>query len=101
MTYFPHSKNDIDEMLKFIGKKNLQELANPIPENLQSHGVDLPKGKSELEVASYFDKLGKKNKQYDEIEMYINDETEAFLEFLQKIKSNIKKLIENDEDKRK
>ncbi|HOV15328.1 MAG TPA: glycine dehydrogenase, partial [Spirochaetota bacterium] len=67
MTYFPHSKENIDEMLKFIGKKSLQELANPIPENLQSHGVDLPKGKSELETANYFDKLGKRNKQYNEI----------------------------------
>ena len=47
-------------------------------------------------ISNYYE-----NKQYDEIEMYINDETEAFLEFLQKIKSNIKKLIENDEDKRK
>ncbi|MEM5793245.1 MAG: hypothetical protein QXY45_02710 [Candidatus Aenigmatarchaeota archaeon] len=34
------------------------------------------------------------NKQYDEIEKYIKNETDSFLKFLQKIKSNIKKLVE-------
>ncbi|HPO48941.1 MAG TPA: aminomethyl-transferring glycine dehydrogenase subunit GcvPA [Spirochaetota bacterium] len=67
MTYFPHNKKNIDEMLSFIGKKSLNDLASPIPENLQSHGVDLPEGKPELEISNYFDKLGKKNKPYEDI----------------------------------
>ena len=38
-----------------------------------------------------------KNKQYDEIEKYIGDETNAFLDFYKKIKENIHKLIEDGE----
>ena len=34
------------------------------------------------------------NKQFDKIEQYIKDEADSFLEFLQKIKRNIWKLIE-------
>ncbi len=34
------------------------------------------------------------NKEWDNIDNYIKEETEAFLEFFQKIKSNINKLIE-------
>lgn len=34
------------------------------------------------------------NKQFDKIDEYIRNETESFLKFLQKIKLNIKKLIE-------
>lgn len=34
------------------------------------------------------------NKQYGEIEKYIKNETESFLKFLQKINSNIRKLVE-------
>ncbi|HWP31379.1 MAG TPA: hypothetical protein VNK96_06615 [Fimbriimonadales bacterium] len=34
------------------------------------------------------------NKLYDEIEKYIKNETDSFLQFLQKIKSNIHKLVE-------
>jgi hypothetical protein len=33
------------------------------------------------------------DKQYDKIEEYIKNETESFLKFLQKIKSNIHKLV--------
>ena len=37
------------------------------------------------------------NKQYDKIEQYIRDEAKSFLEFLQKIKKNIHKLLEGDD----
>ena len=40
-------------------------------------------------IKTYYEK-----KQYDEIEKYIKNETEAFLKILQKIKSNIHKLVE-------
>ena len=40
-------------------------------------------------IKSYYE-----NKQYDEIEKYIKNETDSFLKFLQKIKSNIRKLVE-------
>ena len=34
------------------------------------------------------------NKEWENIDVYIKEETEAFLEFLQKVKSNINKLVE-------
>ena len=64
MPYYPHSAEDINNMLDVIGKKELKELYNPIPEKYLAKSVDIGEQKSELEVYKYFSDIAGKNKPY-------------------------------------
>ncbi len=60
--YFPHTQEDIEQMLGRIGVKSLGDLYSEIPDNILFNGdYDLPESKSEIEIRSFFDKLCKKN----------------------------------------
>lgn len=60
--FFPHTEEDIQEMLAKIGLKSLDELYGEVPESIRFKGdYDLPEAKSELEVRRYFEHLGKRN----------------------------------------
>lgn len=60
--FFPHTEEDIQEMLAKIGLKSLDELYGEVPESIRFKGdYDLPEAKSELEVRRYFEQLGKRN----------------------------------------
>lgn len=62
--YFPHTPEDIAEMLAKIGADSLDGLYGELPESVRFKGeYDLPSAMSEIEVRQFFDKLGKKNKQ--------------------------------------
>ncbi len=67
MTYFPHSENEINEMLSAIGIKNLDDLKNSIPLKYQINKLNIKEGKSELEANLYFNDIAKKNKNYNSI----------------------------------
>ena len=58
--------NEVDEMLKTIGVKSLDELIyNTIPDDILIKKVlNLPEAMSENEFASHIQKLGNKNKQF-------------------------------------
>lgn len=62
--YFPHTPEDIKEMLSVCGVDSLDGLYADIPDSVKFHGdYDLPSEKSELEVRAFFDKIGKEDKQ--------------------------------------
>ena len=62
--FFPHTEEDLKEMLAKAGVSSLDGLYAEVPESIRFKGEDdLPEAKSELEIRQFFGKLGKKNKQ--------------------------------------
>ena len=62
--FFPHTEEDLKEMLAKAGVSSLDGLYAEVPESIRFKGeYDLPEAKSELEIRQFFGKLGKKNKQ--------------------------------------
>ena len=62
--YFPHTQQDISEMLKVIGVGSLEELYAEIPEELKFVGeLDMPSAKSEIEVREIIEGMAARNKQ--------------------------------------
>ena len=60
--FFPHTDNDIQEMLKVIGVNSLDELYAEVPEELKlKRELDIPEAQSELEVR----KTGKQKSAID------------------------------------
>ncbi len=62
--YFPHTEDDLLQMLSKVGVKSLDELYAQIPESIRFKGnYELPRGASEMEVRQLFERLGSENKQ--------------------------------------
>ena len=62
--YFPHTGDDVRQMLDRCGVKSLDDLYNDIPQELQfKREYYLPDALSEMEVRRYFDELGRNNSQ--------------------------------------
>lgn len=62
--YFPHTEEDIKEMLAKIGAGSLEDLYAELPDSVKlKRDYKLPEALSEVEIRCLFDKLGKKNKQ--------------------------------------
>lgn len=56
--YFPHTPDDINDMLKVCGKRSLDDLYEEIPEALKlEREYDIPSAKSEVEIRKYFTEL--------------------------------------------
>lgn len=61
--YFPHTADELNEMLKVCGKHSLDELFDEIPEEIRlKRDYDLPSEMSEVEIRRFFTELGAKNK---------------------------------------
>lgn len=61
--YFPHTEEDVRQMLEVIGVKSLDELYAEIPEELLlKRDLELPEGKSETEIRRRFAQLAAENK---------------------------------------
>ena len=64
MKYFPHTAEDIQQMLDVVGVKSLDELYAEVPEELKLHReLHLPEGKSEIEVRRIIGELAEQNKR--------------------------------------
>ena len=62
--YFPHTEEDLREMLDKVGLKSLEGLYDQIPEDIRFKGdYEIPLGASEIEVRQLFEKLGSQNQQ--------------------------------------
>ncbi len=60
--FLPHTSEDIQQMLERVGVKNLEDLYAEVPESIRFKGdYDIPDAMSELEIRSFFEKLGQKN----------------------------------------
>lgn len=61
MRYLPHTKEDISEMLKTVGKDSLDSLFSNIPENCRfKKAPDLPTPLTELELSDHLGDLSRK-----------------------------------------
>ena len=62
MKYFPHTKEDIEQMLAVAGLKSMDDLFAEIPEQLLfNREFALPEAMSEAEIRRFFTELGNKN----------------------------------------
>jgi len=62
MRYIPHTKDDIERMLRVIGASTVDDLFASIPEELRFEGsLDLPSPISELELLAHLHELGASN----------------------------------------
>lgn len=62
MKYFPHTKEDIEQMLAVAGLKSMDDLYAEIPEQLMfNREFALPEAMSEAEIRRFFAGLGGKN----------------------------------------
>lgn len=62
MKYFPHTKEDIEQMLAVAGLKSMDDLFAEIPEQLLfNKEFALPEAMSEAEIRCFFDTLGRRN----------------------------------------
>jgi glycine dehydrogenase subunit 1 len=61
MSYIPHTDEQREEMLKTCGVESISELFHDIPSELAPKSFNIPEGKSEIEVLSYFEMLAEQN----------------------------------------
>ncbi len=62
MKYFPHTQQDIEQMLSVAGVKSMDELFGEIPQLLLfNREFNLPEAMSEIEIRNYFEALSKRN----------------------------------------
>lgn len=62
--FFPHTKEEIEQMLKQAGMNSLDDLYADVPEQIRFRGeYDLPEPMSETEIRSLFERLGEKNRR--------------------------------------
>ena len=59
--YLPHTNEDRKEIFDFLGIKSMDDLLKNIPKELRDFELNLPNGKSEIEITEEFRKLSKKN----------------------------------------
>ncbi|QWC00560.1 aminomethyl-transferring glycine dehydrogenase subunit GcvPA [Mycoplasmatota bacterium] len=62
--YFPHTKADIEKMLKSLNINSIDELFNELPASvIYNSDYDIPSFMSESELRNYFDGLNNQNKE--------------------------------------
>lgn len=61
MSYVPHTKEEVKEMLEIIGVSSIAGLFKDIKPELRPKSFDIPEGKSEFEVMEHMKKLALKN----------------------------------------
>ena len=62
MKYFPHTQQDIQQMLAVAGVKSIDELFGEIPQQLLfNREFNLPEAMSEVEIRKYFETLSQRN----------------------------------------
>ena len=66
-SYVPSSAAERAEMLKKIGVSSIDELYAAVPRKMLLKSLDLPAGKSEMEVSAHMKELSEKNKVYKTI----------------------------------
>jgi glycine dehydrogenase subunit 1 len=65
-TYTPHTASDIREMLDVVGVKSLEGLYEGL-EGIFARDMNLPEGKSQQEVARWFEELAARNKVFGSV----------------------------------
>ncbi|MCX7845026.1 MAG: aminomethyl-transferring glycine dehydrogenase subunit GcvPA [Dictyoglomaceae bacterium] len=64
MPYFPHTPKEVEEMLNFLGIKNIEELFEDIPKSIREkarENFNLPKPLSEIEIYKELEEISNRN----------------------------------------
>lgn len=69
--YLPHTKEDRKEMLDFLGINSFEDLVKSIPSQLRNFDLNIPTGKSEIEIYEEFRKITEKNISLNEQASFI------------------------------
>jgi len=65
-SYVPNTVEERNQMLNEIGFQSMDDLFRHIPETVKLNGsLDIPEGKSEMEVRKYISKIAAKNRVFD------------------------------------
>ena len=59
--YLPHTDQDRREILDFLGIGSIEDLLTTIPRELRNFDLNIPLGKSEIEIVKEFEKIASKN----------------------------------------
>jgi len=70
-SYIPHTEKEIDEMLKVIGVKEVEDLFSDLPENFSVKNLRLSPGKSEFEVKKQISQMASKNVNSEDYSIYL------------------------------
>ncbi|WP_299142922.1 aminomethyl-transferring glycine dehydrogenase subunit GcvPA [uncultured Dialister sp.] len=65
--YVPSSPSETKEMLDFLGLPSLDALYRQVPKEVYGKGIDIPEGKSEMEVLLDIEHTGAKNRRFTSI----------------------------------
>ncbi len=66
-SYVPYTRQQQQQMLETIGLKDIEQLYDVVPQEVRIHDLNLPEGKSELEVSSIMKEIASKNVVYQHI----------------------------------
>ena len=61
--YFPHTENDIKEMLNVIGVNKIDDLFSDIDDSLKGKAFNLPSSMNEIELRKHIESISNKNKE--------------------------------------
>jgi glycine dehydrogenase subunit 1 len=61
MSYLPHTDAEIDEMLRAIGVKSLEDLFPDVPANVRFPELNLPAGLTQMETAAMMEEIAEAN----------------------------------------
>lgn len=59
--YLPHTSEDRKEMFKDLGISSMEDLLAHVPKELRNFELEIPNGKSELEIMNEFERFANKN----------------------------------------
>lgn len=65
--FTPHTQEEIKEMLSYVGAKEICELFADVPKQIELKHLNLPKGKSQMEVEKEIISLSKENRCYSTV----------------------------------
>lgn len=65
--YIPSSPDETRDMLDFLGLSSVDDLYSNVPKEVYLHPVDIPRGRSEMEVLRHIEDLGAKNRVFSSI----------------------------------
>ena len=69
--FTPHTPQEIEEMLKVIGAETLEELFDKVPENFRFPELDIPEGRSEMEIAAELKEIASANATTDDFVSFL------------------------------
>ncbi len=65
--YIPETQGEQEAILRDIGFKSIDDLYSMVPESVRLKGLDIPEGKSEMEVLQEMKKIASQNTVFDPI----------------------------------